>query len=130
MSEHRVVFTPSGLQGTVPKGTTVLEAARELGVDLDTVCGGRGICGRCQVEPSVGSFAKWAIDVEADHLSPWGPLEANYKGKRAIVEGLCRRRAGVTGGLTAYDITALRFAVAVILVLPFACSSWPRPSCS
>ena len=91
MSEHRVVFTPSGLQGTVPKGTTVLEAARELGVDLDTVCGGRGICGRCQVEPSVGSFAKWAIDVEADHLSPWGPLEDNYKGKRAIVEG---RRLG------------------------------------
>ena len=91
MSEHRVVFTPSGLQGTVPEGTTVLEAARELGVDLDTVCGGRGICGRCQVEPSVGSFAKWAIDVEADHLSPWGPLEDNYKGKRAIVEG---RRLG------------------------------------
>ncbi|MEM7285605.1 MAG: 2Fe-2S iron-sulfur cluster-binding protein [Actinomycetota bacterium] len=52
-AEHRVVFTPSGLQGTVPEGTTVLEAARELGVDLDTVCGGRGICGRCQIEPSV-----------------------------------------------------------------------------
>lgn len=91
VAEHRVVFTPSGLQGTVAEGTTVLEAARELGVDLDTVCGGRGICGRCQIEPSVGSFAKWAIDVEADHLSTWGPLEDNYQGKRKIVEG---RRLG------------------------------------
>lgn len=88
---HRVVFTPSGVQGTVADGTTVLEAARELGVDLDTVCGGRGICGRCQVEPSIGSFAKWAIAAEADHLSPWGPLEEGYRGKRPIVDG---RRLG------------------------------------
>ena len=91
VTEHRVVFTPSGLQGTVPEGTTVLEAARELGVDLDTVCGGRGICGRCQIEPGVGSFAKWAIEADADHLSPWGPLEEGYSGKRKIVEG---RRLG------------------------------------
>ena len=39
-----VVFTPSGLRGQVAIGTTVLEAARKLGVDLDSVCGGRGIC--------------------------------------------------------------------------------------
>ncbi|MEA3184008.1 MAG: hypothetical protein QOJ74_485, partial [Ilumatobacteraceae bacterium] len=55
----RIVFTPSGLSGEVDTGTTVLAAARQLGVDLDSVCGGRGICGRCQVEPSTGSFAKW-----------------------------------------------------------------------
>ena len=48
-----VSFTPSGRRGTVAAGTTVLEAARALGVDLDSVCGARGICGRCQVE--VGS---------------------------------------------------------------------------
>ena len=52
MDDHRIVFTPSGLNGTVEHGTTVLEAARRLGADLDTVCGGRGICGRCQVAPS------------------------------------------------------------------------------
>ena len=62
----RIVFTPSGLAGEVDTGTTVLAAARQLGVDLDSVCGGRGICGRCQIEPSTGSFAKWAIDSEAD----------------------------------------------------------------
>ena len=44
-----VSFTPAGRRGTFAAGTTVLDAARALGVDLDSVCGGRGICGRCQV---------------------------------------------------------------------------------
>ena len=84
LSEHRVVFTPSGLSGTVEDGTTVLNAAVQLGADLDTVCGGRGICGRCQIEPSEGEFAKWAITVTPDALSDWGTLEENYEGKRKI----------------------------------------------
>jgi len=88
---HQVVFTPSGLNGTVEEGTTVLDAAVQLGADLDTVCGGRGICGRCQVEPSVGEFAKWALTVNEQALSAWGSLEENYTGKRAIVDG---RRLG------------------------------------
>ena len=91
MAEHRIVFTPSGLNGTVAEGDTVLDAARRLGVDLDSVCGGRGICGRCQIVPSNGEFAKWAIVSDETHLSGWGELEAGYKGKRAIVEG---RRLG------------------------------------
>ena len=40
--EHLVVFTPSGRRGHVVEGTTVLNAARLVGVDLDSVCGGRG----------------------------------------------------------------------------------------
>ncbi|MCP4961442.1 MAG: DUF4445 domain-containing protein [Actinomycetia bacterium] len=88
---HRVVFTPSGLSGFSSHEETVLEVARRIGVDLDSVCGGRGICGRCQVEPSKGSFAKWAIESADDSLTPWSDLEAGYEGRRAIVEG---RRLG------------------------------------
>jgi len=88
---HNVVFTPSGLRGAVASGTTVLEAAREFGVDLDSVCGGRGICGRCQVQPAFGDFAKWAMRVDTDHLSPSGSLEHKYKAKRSLEEG---RRLG------------------------------------
>ncbi len=88
---HRVVFTPSGLTGTVDDGTTVLDAARRLGADLDTVCGGRGICGRCQVEPAVGSFPKWGIDASADALGPPGVLETDYSGHRPLAPG---RRLG------------------------------------
>src|SRR6188472_3354180 len=89
--EHRIVFTPSGLSGTVAHGTTVLDAARRLGADLDTVCGGRGICGRCQIVPSVGSFPKWAITVAPDALGPLASIETDYRGNRPLVPG---RRLG------------------------------------
>ena len=59
----RIVFTPSGKRGDFPLGTPVLQAARTLGVDLDSVCGGRGICGRCQVLCSEGEFSKHGITV-------------------------------------------------------------------
>ncbi|WP_419945726.1 ASKHA domain-containing protein [Candidatus Poriferisodalis sp.] len=85
--ELRVVFTPSGRTGTMSEGTTALDAARQLGVDLDSVCGGRGICGRCQVVPSVGSFPKWAITVGADALSGVGATEAAYRGRRPLDAG-------------------------------------------
>ena len=84
---HRVVFTPSGHSGDVAPGTTVLEAARRMGADLDTVCGGRGICGRCQVLPSVGNFAKWTIDSRPDALSEPGPTELVYSGARPLQPG-------------------------------------------
>ena len=83
----RVVFTPSGHQGEIEAGSTALEAARVLGVDLDTVCGGRGICGRCQVTLGVGSFPKWGITVGADALSGLAPSETDYRGKRPLAPG-------------------------------------------
>ncbi|MDH3704715.1 MAG: hypothetical protein OES57_01530 [Acidimicrobiia bacterium] len=88
---HHVVFTPSGLEGDVADGITVLAAAQLLGVDLDTVCGGRGVCGRCQVTPSVGTHAKWAVTVGSDALSPPGAVEAGYRGRRTLTDG---RRLG------------------------------------
>lgn len=88
-----VVFTPSGRQGTVDRGTTVLDAARELGVDLDTVCGGRGICGRCQVVPEEGEFAKHGITSTSESVSAPGPSETTeYRGRRPL--GSERHRLG------------------------------------
>ncbi len=87
MSEHRIVFTPSGLQGTVAEGATVLEAARALGVDLDSVCGGRGICGRCQVIVGQGEFPKWAITAAADDVSAPDSVELDYRGARPLKPG-------------------------------------------
>ena len=89
----RVVFTPSGRQGEIERGTDILKAARELGVDLDTVCGGRGICGRCQVIPEVGEFSKHGITSTAEALSAPGPSETTeYRGRRPL--GSERHRLG------------------------------------
>ena len=85
--DRHVVFTPSGLDGVVQDGITVLEAARQLGADIDSVCGGRGICGRCQITPSVGVFAKWGITATPDSLSGLAETETNYRAKRALVPG-------------------------------------------
>ena len=74
-----VVFTPSGKRGHFPIGTSILSAARTLGVDLDTVCGGRGLCGRCQVQCPEGEFSKHNIVSRAEHLSESTKVEARYQ---------------------------------------------------
>ncbi len=56
-------------------GTPVLQAARELGVDIDSICGGRARCGRCQVEPVEGTFAKEAMVSSLTHLSDLSETE-------------------------------------------------------
>ena len=91
-----VVFTPSGKRGRVAQGTTVLQAARELGVDLDSVCGGRAICGRCQVTLSEGAFPKHGIESRADHLSGLGDNEIAYDEVEGLAEG---RRLGCSARL-------------------------------
>ncbi|MCE6962181.1 ASKHA domain-containing protein [Cereibacter sphaeroides] len=91
MSDPLVIFTPSGKRGRFPVGTPVLAAARQLGVDLDSVCGGRGICSKCQVQPGYGEFAKHGVTVAADALSEWNAVEERYKSKRGMLDG---RRLG------------------------------------
>ena len=80
--EHLVVYTPSGKRGRFAEGTSVLEAARKLGVDLDSVCGGRGICGRCQVLVGDGEFPKHGITSTGGHLTAPNAVEARYAEKR------------------------------------------------
>jgi uncharacterized 2Fe-2S/4Fe-4S cluster protein (DUF4445 family) len=91
-----VVFTPSGRRGRFEEGTTVLDAARRLGVDLDSVCGGRGICGRCQVEVSEGEHAKHGIVSSSAHLTPADAVEARYAADRGLAHG---RRLGCTAAV-------------------------------
>jgi uncharacterized 2Fe-2S/4Fe-4S cluster protein (DUF4445 family) len=79
-----VVFTPSGKRGRVADGTNLLDAARSLGVDLDSVCAGRGICGRCQIEVGEGAFAKHGITSSAEHLTPFTDDERTYRARSGL----------------------------------------------
>jgi uncharacterized 2Fe-2S/4Fe-4S cluster protein (DUF4445 family) len=81
-----VVFTPSGKRGRFAPGTDLLAAARELAVDLDSVCGGRGICGRCQVVVSEGAFAKHGITSAVDHLTPFSAPERQFRDRSGLAE--------------------------------------------
>ena len=90
-SDPLVVFTPSGKRGHFSVGTPVLTAARQLGVDLDSVCGGRGICSKCQITPSFGEFSKHGLTATEDALSEWNAVEQRYDDKRGLKKG---RRLG------------------------------------
>ena len=72
-------------------GTPVLTAARQLGVDLDSVCGGRGICSRCQVNPAFGEFPKHGLTVREEAISQWNAVEERYDRVRGLPKG---RRLG------------------------------------
>ncbi len=93
-----VVFTPSGRRGRVARGTSVLDAARRLGVDLDSVCGGRGICGRCQVAVAEGEHAKHGISCTRAALTPVTESERGYAADRGLADG---RRLGCTARVAA-----------------------------
>lgn len=82
-----VLFMPSGKRGRFPVGTPVLEAARQLGVYVESVCGGRATCGRCQITVQEGNFAKHQIVSSNDHISPIGPKEERYDRVRGLPEG-------------------------------------------
>jgi len=86
-TEALVVFTPSGKRGRFPVGTQLLQAARALGVDVDSVCGGRALCGRCQVLVMEGDFAKHGLSSHADHLSPLSAAEQAYAQRRPLPAG-------------------------------------------
>ena len=95
--EHLVLFTPSGKRGRFETGTPILTAARQLGVDLDSVCGGRGICSKCQITPGYGEFSKHGVTVAEGALSEWNAVEQRYKDKRGLIDG---RRLGCQAKVT------------------------------
>ena len=47
-------------------------------MDIASICGGRGLCGRCRVVCGEGDFPKHGIVSKSEHLSPSGAVEARY----------------------------------------------------
>ena len=86
-SDALVVFTPSGKRGRFPLGTPLLQAARSLGVDVDSVCGGRALCGRCQVLVMEGDFPKHGVSSSATHLSAFSDSEQTFARRRPLLPG-------------------------------------------
>ena len=83
-----VVFTPSGKRGRFALGTPLLQAARSLGVDIDSVCGGRAMCGRCQVLIAEGEFAKHGVRSSAQSVSAPAPTEQRFAQRARLSAGL------------------------------------------
>lgn len=90
-SSATIVFTPSGIRGRVKKGTTILEAAQKFSVDLNSICGARGRCSKCQVELTFGEFNKLNIRSKETSVSERNETELIYRTKFHLSE---ERRLG------------------------------------
>lgn len=75
MSEHKVIFTPSGIRATAKHGESVYDVALASGVDILSICGGKGLCRRCQIEFQPGDYSKFGVKVEEGNLSGWTDSE-------------------------------------------------------
>ena len=73
-----VIFQPSGRRGEIPKGISLIEAARLLGVDIETLCGEKRVCGKCKVRVEEGYFQKFNIRSSKSHVSPWQEEEEKF----------------------------------------------------
>jgi len=83
-NEYKIAFMPSGKRGNFPEGTKILDAARTLGVDIDSVCGGRALCGRCQVEFIEGEFAKHGISSKQSNISSRSEAEKKFATRKNL----------------------------------------------
>ena len=74
----KVFFHPSERRGKVPKGTTIIEASRLLGVGIEALCGGHHVCGKCKVRIENGRMQEYDIDSKPENAGPWQTIESEH----------------------------------------------------
>jgi len=84
---HRVIFQPSGSRGDVEDGKSILEASRELGVDIEAICGEKRTCGKCKVRIEDGFFEKFGLVSSPEHVSGHKPVEDKFFTPERKAEG-------------------------------------------
>jgi len=100
MTAHTLIFTPSGVRTKAKDGDSFYDVALRSGVDIQSICGGKGLCKRCQIEVEPGKHAKFNINVLAENISKLSPTE-----KKAYHDGELERhrrlacRAKIRGDL-------------------------------
>ncbi len=71
-----LTFLPSGRRTVVPAGTSILDAAQALGLEITSLCGGAGLCGQCRVLLRRGTLPVTPNDLE--NLTP-EELESGFR---------------------------------------------------
>ncbi|RPJ61852.1 MAG: DUF4445 domain-containing protein, partial [Dehalococcoidia bacterium] len=87
MSKHLVVFEPSGRRGYIAANSTILEAARVLGEDIESTCGGKMVCGKCIINLDKDLFARHGIELVSRSFSPPSSKELKVLSVHGLAEG-------------------------------------------
>ena len=80
--KHNIILQPSGSRGQVDEGQSIRSAARDLGVEIESICAENATCGKCMVLVEEGRFEKYNIDSKRENLSPVGTAERAYLERR------------------------------------------------
>jgi len=80
--QHLVILQPSGRRGHVDEGISLREAARQLGVEIESICAENATCGKCKVVIEEGTFERYGITSKREHLSGPSAEEADYFRRR------------------------------------------------
>lgn len=75
---YTVVFQPSGARGRIEAGTNLRAAARQLGVEIESVCAENATCGKCRVYIETGEVERMGITSSLEHVSDIGSAEEAY----------------------------------------------------
>ena len=65
MPVFNIDFEPVGRRGGCASDQSLLDSARQLNVDLVSICGGIGNCERCKVQVIAGQVTKPTLEEEA-----------------------------------------------------------------
>jgi uncharacterized 2Fe-2S/4Fe-4S cluster protein (DUF4445 family) len=82
MKKHNIILQPSGRRGRVEEGQSIRSAARDLGVEIESICAENATCGKCLVLIEEGRFEKYNIDSKRENVSPVTQAEAAYFKRR------------------------------------------------
>jgi uncharacterized 2Fe-2S/4Fe-4S cluster protein (DUF4445 family) len=82
--KYTIVFQPSGVRGKVADNTTVLNAARQLGAGLESICGGKGTCGKCKIRIEEGYFAKYGIHSAVTSVTTREEVSAKFLNRQQM----------------------------------------------
>ena len=88
---HHISFQPIGRRGTCADDQSLLDCARELGVELVAICGGVGTCGRCKVQLLEGDLSE-VTENERDSLSSQELAEGYRLACQTFPRSDCRLR--------------------------------------
>ncbi len=95
MEHFNVIFEPDGRQVSIHSGATIFEAAGRVGIILNSLCGGKGICGKCAV--SVGSEKKQVLacqyHIHSDLVVTILDSSRFYSSEKILSEGVSSKTA-------------------------------------
>ena len=119
MKHFNVTFRPDGRQISIHAGATLLEAAGQAGIILNSVCGGKGTCKKCLVklEPDGREVLACQYKIQSD-LTVTIPPASRFFEQKILAHGIdVRTRISIEPGTTVEQIFGLAVDIGTTTVV-------------